>query len=335
MLPEAAVPHTLGLAASLNSFALDYVCRQKLGGTALKYFVVRQLPVLPPSLYAAPCPWSPSDTLAAWLLPRFVELTYTAWDLQPFAADCGLDGPPFRWDEDRRFQLRCELDAAFFHLYLGTDEWRQADGEPDADFARLKEAFPTPRHAVEYVMDTFPLVRQADEQQHECYRTKQRILDVYDDLADAARTGHPYRSLLDPPPADPRCRHAARDGSLAPGAVRTINDVLLGLPAGPFTLRLSEADIGPGQPKDWTCRPLSDAEPMPDEGTWVLLRDDGLRRGTTPLPIAAGRLAFNPIAGGTEVLLKGAVPPAALRLTAEQWKTFHPLAVLTPLAPPE
>jgi hypothetical protein len=60
-----------------------------------------------------------------------------------------------------------------------------------------------------------------------------------------------------------------------------------------------------------------------------------LRRGPTPLPIAAGRLALNPIAGGMEVLLKGAIPPATLRLTSEQWKTFRPLAVLTPLAPPE
>ena len=25
--------------------------------------------------------------------------------------------PPFRWDEERRFLLRYELDAAFFHLY--------------------------------------------------------------------------------------------------------------------------------------------------------------------------------------------------------------------------
>ena len=35
------------------------------------------------------------------------------------ACDCGWSGPPFRWDEERRFLLRCELDAAFFHLYLG------------------------------------------------------------------------------------------------------------------------------------------------------------------------------------------------------------------------
>ena len=60
------------------------------------------------------------------MLPRVLELTYTAWDLKSFAADCGYDGPPFRWDEERRFQLRCELDASFFHLYLGSGEWQPA-----------------------------------------------------------------------------------------------------------------------------------------------------------------------------------------------------------------
>ena len=149
--------------------------------------------------------------LTAWLLPRVVELTYTAWDLQPFAADCGFDGPPFRWDEERRFQLRCELDAAFFHLYLGTGEWRQADSEPDADFARLKEAFPTPRHAVEYVMGTFPIVEQQDVAACGRSRTKEQILAVCDALAEAVATSESYRSPLDPAPADPRCRHAARD----------------------------------------------------------------------------------------------------------------------------
>jgi hypothetical protein len=335
MFPDTEPTSIAGLYGCLCSFVFDYAARQKVGGTHLTFGLINQLPVLPPARFSRPCSWSPPDAVAHWLLPRVVELAYTAWDLQPFAADCGFDGPPFRWDEDRRFQLRCEFDAAYFHLYLGTGDWQQVVGEPDADFARLKEAFPTPRHAVEYVMGTFPVVRQQDEQAHGRYRTKEQILAVYDALAEAARTGQPYRSPLDPPPADPRCRHADREGTIAPGAVRTLADLLTALPDGPFPLRLTEADLGPGQPVDWTCQPLTDGEPMPPEGTWVLLRSDGLRRGPTPLAIAAGRLALNPIAGGMEVMLKGAIPPATLRLTAEQWKSFRPLAVLTPLALPE
>ena len=52
-------------------------------------------------------------------------------------------------------------------------------------------------------------------------------------------------------------------------------------------------------------------------------------------PIAAGRLALNPIAEGMEILLKGAAPPARLRLTAEEYAAFRPLAVLEPASPPE
>src|SRR5205823_859206 len=118
--------------------------RQKVGGISLKYFVMRQLPILPPE---------PVDGIvtADWIADRVLELTYTAWDLQPFARDLGYGGPPFRWDADRRFRLRCELDAAFFHLYgLARDD-------------------------VDHVMDTFPIVRDRDVKAHGEYRTKRVI----------------------------------------------------------------------------------------------------------------------------------------------------------------
>ena len=51
------------------------------------------------------------------MVPRVLELTYTAYDLQGFAQDLGYDGPPFPWAEERRHQLKCELDAIFAHMY--------------------------------------------------------------------------------------------------------------------------------------------------------------------------------------------------------------------------
>jgi hypothetical protein len=145
-------------------------------------FIVDQLPVIAAGAYDSSTSWS-GLTLRRWLLPRVLELTYTAWDLEPFARDVGYDGPPFRWDPDRRFLLRCELDAAFFHLYgLSRDD-------------------------TDYVMDTFPIVRKNDEKAHGEYRTKRVILEIYDAMAEAARTGNPYHTRLDPPPADPRVAH--------------------------------------------------------------------------------------------------------------------------------
>ena len=86
------------LYANLNSFVLDYVARQKVGGTNLNYFIIKQLPVLPPDTYEAHATWQPNETLQNWIAKRVLELSYTAWDLQPFAADLGYDGPPFHWD---------------------------------------------------------------------------------------------------------------------------------------------------------------------------------------------------------------------------------------------
>jgi hypothetical protein len=76
---------------------------------------------------------------------------------------------------------------------------------------RLKASFPTPRDAVAYIMDTFPIVRRKDEEKWGDYRTKRVILEIYNAMHEAIRTGHRYQTRLDPPPADPRCCHPPRD----------------------------------------------------------------------------------------------------------------------------
>jgi hypothetical protein len=168
------------LIGNLSSFSYDYAARQKIGGTHLKFFTYKQLPVLPPSAYTRPCPWSPGESLADWLGAKVLELTYTARDLAPFARELGYHGPPFPWDETRRFILRCELDAAFCHLYgLSREE-------------------------ASHVLTTFPIVRRHDEEAYGEFRTQRVILEIYDDLQQAMSTGAPYRSRVDPPPGDPR-----------------------------------------------------------------------------------------------------------------------------------
>ena len=97
----------------------------------------------------------------------------------------GYDGPPFVWDEERRFQLRAELDAAFFHLYLPANPdgtWKRAEKETDTEYKALCAAFPTPRHAVDYIMETFPIVKKKDEKAYGRYRTKETILREYDGM---------------------------------------------------------------------------------------------------------------------------------------------------------
>ncbi len=54
------------------------------------------------------------------------------------------------------------------------------------------------------------MVKPKDEQKYGEYHTKRVILEIYAAMAEAIRTGKPYRTLLDPPPADPRATHSPR-----------------------------------------------------------------------------------------------------------------------------
>lgn len=199
--------------ADCCSFVVDYAARQKVGGLHLTFGYIKQLPIIPPDALDGKISWDPYHALRDWLLPRILELIFSAWDMEFLARDCGWSGSPFIWNEGRRFHLRCELDAAFFHLYLPCEAnggWKFLESETPATRQSLLAAFPTPRDAVAYIMDTFPIVRKNDEKAHGEYRTKRVILEIYDAMAEAIRTGKPYQTRLDPPPADPRCCHPPR-----------------------------------------------------------------------------------------------------------------------------
>jgi hypothetical protein len=109
------------LLANLNALVFDYVARQKVGSVHLNFFIVEQLPVLPPETYAEKCPWSKKETLEHWISERVLKLTCTAEDMLPLAAACDFQGSRgdgvHVWREAERAELRAELDAACFHLY--------------------------------------------------------------------------------------------------------------------------------------------------------------------------------------------------------------------------
>ena len=156
------------LVAAMNSFALDYAARSAIGGTDLSYFIIRQLPIPDPDQFLEEMIQGVS--YAEFIIPRALELTYTSWEMKPFAEDLGYEGAPFLWDDERRLLLRCELDAAFFHMYgLERDE-------------------------VDYIMDTFPGVEREDVAAHGEYRTKRVILEIYDELANCRERGFEYRA---------------------------------------------------------------------------------------------------------------------------------------------
>lgn len=154
------------IIALFNSFVVDYAARSAVGGTDLSYFIIKQLPILHPARFQNDMGWG--CTYADFIAPRVLELTYTSSELQDFAEHLGYEEQPFRWSEDRRFWLRCEIDAALFRLY-GVD-----------------------RDEVDYIMETFPIVKRDDERGFGEFRTKRAILEVYDQMMAVGATGNAY-----------------------------------------------------------------------------------------------------------------------------------------------
>lgn len=195
VLPLSAVGHKFPLAFPLepthgpllqavwSSLAFDYVARQKLSGTGMTYFIVKQLACPTPATFEEIVPWA-ERSLAEFVRPRVLELAYTshrmagyARDVMALPADSSI-GQPFRWLPERRAQLIAELDAAMFHVY-GLN-----------------------RAETEHVLDSFFVVAKTEERDLGEYRTRRLVLAAYDAMAEAAATGTTFISPLTPPPGD-------------------------------------------------------------------------------------------------------------------------------------
>ena len=154
----------LCLLANLNSLALDYLTRQKIGGVTLNFFIVEQLPVFPPDRFSERCPWNKRQTLEKWIAERVLVLTCTAEDMKPLAEAAGFDPPVRKWNSAERQQLLADLDAAFFLLY----GFKRAD--------------------VEYILSTFR-GRPEETETPGMAVPAPTILEVYDRLVEQGKGG--------------------------------------------------------------------------------------------------------------------------------------------------
>lgn len=176
VFPRTAIAHTLRVAfiekpprqaaafiGNLSTLVLDYSSRQKIGGTHLTVELLKQLPVLPPDHY--------TDADIAFIVPRVLELTYTAYDLSDWAKDLGYDGAPFAFDLGRRAILRAELDAYYARLYgLTRDELRYILDPADV-------------MGKDYPSETFRVLKNNERiPGTEQYRTQQLVLAAWDAL---------------------------------------------------------------------------------------------------------------------------------------------------------
>ncbi|KTE46421.1 MULTISPECIES: N-6 DNA methylase [unclassified Sphingopyxis] len=166
MSSDQPAPRQAALLANLNSLALDNMARSKVAGLHLTYGYLKQFPVLPPAAY--------TEADLAFIAPRVLELSYTSHAMAPFARDLGYDGAPFAWDEDRRAQLRAELDAWYALAYgLTRDELRYVLDPKDVMGA-------------DYPSETFRVLQKNEIAKYGEYRTRRLVLAAYDAQVAAA-----------------------------------------------------------------------------------------------------------------------------------------------------
>lgn len=156
------------LLGAVNSMCFDFIARQKVGGTHLADFIMKQLPVVPSDRY------TPVDL--AFIVPRVLELTYNAHDLQPWGEDLAAYDPrpaadrarPFGWNPERRANLRAELDAYYARLYgLTRDELRYILDPKDV----MGEDYPS---------ETFRVLKEGEIRAYGEYRTRRLVLEAWD-----------------------------------------------------------------------------------------------------------------------------------------------------------
>ncbi|WP_141218374.1 Eco57I restriction-modification methylase domain-containing protein [Bordetella genomosp. 5] len=192
VMPRVAVGHSMPLVASdqspglcacllglLGSLSFDYVVRQKLGGTNMTFGYVKQFPVPPPDRF--------SDADFAFIVPRVLELTYTANDLEAWGQDLATydprpaaeQGQPFAWNTERRAQLRAELDAYYARLYgLTRDELRYILDPKDVMGA-------------DYPSETFRVLKDGEIRAYGEYRTRRLVLEAWDEQASVSSAPRP------------------------------------------------------------------------------------------------------------------------------------------------
>ena len=163
--PTMPANRSMFLLALFSSLSLDYICRQKIGGTNLKYYVFKQNAVLRPSDFG--------DQEISWAKPLILELTYTSHAMRPWAEDLGHTGAPFAFNPDRRVQLRAELDAFFAKKYgLTRDELRYV-------------LDPNGIKGDDYPSETFGSLKSSEIKNFGEYRTQRLVLDAFDRMTGA------------------------------------------------------------------------------------------------------------------------------------------------------
>lgn len=159
--------------AIMASIPFDYIARQKVGGSSMAFFIMKQMPF--------PTPDQISDNIKWEMAKRVIELSYFNHDMDAWAEELWEEmtdeqrneipnigkKEPFIFDPDRRAVLQAELDAIVAHLYgLTTDELRYIlDPEDICGPGCINE--------------TFRVLKERELREYGEYRTRRLVLDAW------------------------------------------------------------------------------------------------------------------------------------------------------------
>lgn len=160
-------------AAMLSSLVFDYVARQKVGGSSMALFIMKQQPTLTPDQIPSAMQWQ--------IVKRVAELCYFNHDMDGWASELWEEmseeqrselpqlgnQQPWIYNPERRAILQAELDAIFAHLYgLNTEDLRYIlDPEDVCGKGCINE--------------TFRVLKDNELRQYGEYRTKHLVLKAW------------------------------------------------------------------------------------------------------------------------------------------------------------
>lgn len=160
-------------AAMLSSLVFDYIARQKVGGSSMALFIMKQQPVLTPDQIPSSMQWQ--------IVKRVAELCYFNHDMDGWASELWEEmseeqrselpqlgnQQPWIYNPERRAILQAELDAIFAHLYgLNTEDLRYIlDPEDVCGKGCINE--------------TFRVLKDNELRQYGEYRTKHLVLKAW------------------------------------------------------------------------------------------------------------------------------------------------------------
>ncbi len=166
ILPRAAVGHKVTIVSSrlsylepllccFNSLVLDFIARQKIGGTDVCHFHLKQLPVISSKLI--------TRKIGEVIIDNTKRLIATSNKLSE-----KLASENYLWDVNERDYCRAELDALYARLYGLNRKELMYILDPESVMGK------------DYPSQTFPGLKNKELREYGEYRTMRLVLEAWD-----------------------------------------------------------------------------------------------------------------------------------------------------------